>query len=390
MNRMTIYMLTIGVFLTATAELIVSGILTYIAEDLHVSLALAGQLITAYSLSFAVGTPILVSLTSRMGRRKVLIGSLFVFIMGSLLSAMSTTFILLMLSRVVLGISAGVYFVTVFGAVAKLVIPEKLGSAIGTIVLGFSTAMILGVPMGILITKWLSWQAIFVILSLLSLLIAYSIYRLVPEIEGDAPISFMKQFKVLGSFAIVSGLFITLFKESGSSILFTYMTPFMQEILGLKATAISFLMLVLGVVGSIGSKFGGYGVDKWGAARMVSMSLIVQITAAALLPIAVGSLPLSLLLIGFIVLSMFVSGPAVQSYFIQQAPQSANLVLSLNTSIVHLGLAAGAGAGGYLLDSTSTLLYHPWLAGIVLMLGLTAAIYSFYPRHNRKTTWSAK
>ena len=39
---------------------------------------------------------------------------------------------------------------------------------------------------------------------------------------------------------------------------------------------------------------------------------------------------------GIMVLSMFAAGPAVQSYFIQQAPGSSNLILSLNTSIVHL------------------------------------------------------
>lgn len=52
--------------------------------------------------------------------------------------------------------------------------------------------------------------------------------------------------------------------------------------------------------------------------------------------------------------SMFVVGPAIQTYFIQQAPQSANLVLSINTSIIHLGLAAGAGAGGAMIDAAAT------------------------------------
>ncbi|WP_338043590.1 hypothetical protein [Paenibacillus hamazuiensis] len=83
------------------------------------------------------------------------------------------------------------------------------------------------------------------------------------------------------------------------------------------------------------------------------------------------------MLIGFIISSMFVAGPAVQTYFIQQAPQSANLVLSLNTSIIHLGLAAGAGAGGFMVSASSTVLYNPWLAGVIVTLGLGAALISF-------------
>ncbi|WP_338043589.1 MFS transporter [Paenibacillus hamazuiensis] len=262
-QKMTVYILALGVFLTATSELVVSGILQVIAADLNVSIALAGQLITAYSIAFAIGTPVVVSLTSRMGRRKVITGTLAAFILGCLVAYASTNITILMVSRIILGISSGVYLVTAFGAVAKIVPPEKIGGSIGTIVLGFSSAMILGVPIGIAITGWLSWQAIFMILGLFSLLIAFIIFRLLPEIEGDAPIPFREQIKVLGSAVIVSGLFLTFFRESGNSVLFTYLTPFITDILGLNASGISMVMLAFGVLGAIGSRLGGYGVDRW-------------------------------------------------------------------------------------------------------------------------------
>jgi DHA1 family putative efflux transporter-like MFS transporter len=377
MNRLSIYILALGVFLTGTSELVVAGILHVIAEDLNISIALAGQLITAYSLAFAIGTPIVVSLTSRMGRRKVLLGSLAVFILGCLASYGSSEISVLMVSRIILGVSAGVYLVVVFGAVAKLVPAEKLGSAIGTIVLGFSSAMILGVPIGIAITKWWSWQAIFIILGLFSLLITFVIFRLLPEIEGDAPVPFGQQFKVLGSLVIVSGLFLTFFRESGNSILFTYLTPFIQDVLHLKASNISVIMLVFGIFGAVGSRLGGYGVDRWGAARVITLSIIVHVAVLALLPFFVESLVISLVLIALMVFSMFVTGPAIQTYFIQQAPLSSNLVLSLNTSIIHLGLAVGAGAGGVMANATSTVFYHPWMASIIVALGLAAAFVSF-------------
>ncbi|AZN38781.1 MFS transporter [Paenibacillus albus] len=380
MNRLSIYVLALGVFLTATSELVVSGILRLIAADLHVSVGLAGQLITAYSLSFAIGAPIFVSLTSRMGRKKVLLGSLAVFVIGSLVSIVSSSIELLMISRIILGASSGVYLVVTFGTVAKLVPSEKLGGAISIIVLGFSSAMILGVPVGIIISSWMNWRAIFLILSLLSLVMAYVIHRLLPDIDGDATVRFGQQFKVLGSTVIVSALFLTFFKESGNSVFFTYLTPFLQDILHLKASSVSVIMLVFGIIGTIGSRLGGYGIDRWGAARIITISIIVHAAVLALLPSVTGSLAVEIILLSFMVLAMFASGPAIQTYFIQQAPQSSNLVLSLNTSIIHLGLAAGAGAGGAMINATSTLRYNPWLASIIVAFGLAAAIVSFTMR----------
>ncbi|QMV42024.1 MFS transporter [Cohnella cholangitidis] len=377
MNRLSIYVLALGVFVTATAELVVSGILRMIAEDLNVSIALAGQLVTAYSLAFAVGTPIIVSLTSRMERRKVLVGSLVAFILGCLACSVSSDITVLMISRMLLGVSSGVYLVVAFGTAAKIVPAEKLGGAIGTIVLGFSSAMILGVPIGIVITKWLNWHAIFMILGLLSLLITLVVMRRLPEIEGDEPVTYRQQFKVLGSAVIVSGLLLTFFRESGNSVLFTYLTPYITDILQMKASNISVVMLVFGIFGAVGARLGGYGVDRWGASRLIAFSIIVHAATLALLPLFSEFLGVGLALIALMIFSMFVAGPAIQTYFIQQAPRSANLVLSINTSIIHLGLAAGAGAGGAMINAAATPQYNPWLACVVVLLGLASAIVSF-------------
>ncbi|MDQ6420621.1 MFS transporter [Paenibacillus sp. LHD-117] len=385
MYRWTVYILAFGVFLTATSELVVSGIMNIIADDLQISLALAGQLVTAYSLAFAIGTPIFVSLTSRMKRRKVLAYMLVVFAAGSSLASFASDIYVLMGSRIILGISSGVFLVAAFGATAKIVPAGKLGSSIATIVMGFSLSLILGVPVGILITEWLNWRAIFLILSAASLIMAYLVYRHVPEIEGDEPVAFAKQFKTLGSAAIVGGLIFTLFRESGGSVLFTYIIPYMQNILRMDPSYGSGIMLAFGLFGAIGSRLGGYGVDRWGAGRVILVNLVIQILAIAAMPLFSHSTAVGILLIGVMIFIMFATGPAVQSYFIQQAPRSTNLVLSLNTSVVHLGLAAGAGAGGYLVDASSTLRFHPWLSASLLLISL-AVIASF--AYGRKKAFS--
>ncbi|GGG53718.1 MFS transporter [Paenibacillus radicis (ex Gao et al. 2016)] len=375
-NRMLIYILMIAVFFTATSELVVTGILNVLAEQMNISVALAGQLITAYSLAFAIGTPVIVPLTARMGRKKLLLIALFVFIAGNLISFASSSFIILLVARIILGVSSGVFMVAAFGAAARLVPPEKIGSVMGTIILGFSSAMIVGVPLGIALTEAFGWQTIFLFLAIGGTLIVIVMIGLLPEIEGDAPVPFRRQFTVLANPVILFALLFVLFREAGNSVMFTYVTTFLGTILNRSASAIGLIMLLFGIAGAIGSRLGGSAVDKWGSVRLILIGIAAHIIALAFLPLAIHSYPLAIALLAMWVMSMFIMGPATQTYFIERAPQSTNLIISLNTSVTQVGLAAGAGAGGMAVTMNATVLYNPWVASIALLLSLAAAIVS--------------
>ncbi|TYR80657.1 MFS transporter [Priestia megaterium] len=376
-NRISIYLLAFGGFIVGTTELVVAGILNLIADDLQISIALAGQLVTAYSLAFAIGTPILVAFTSHIGRKKLLVFSLVVFIIGCLSSFFSISYSILIISRLILGLSAGLYTVVSLSSAVKLVSVEKMGSAIGIIALGFGSSMALGVPIGIVIADWWSWQMIFVILAISCLLIMLGLIRLMPQIEGDAPVPFTKQFTVLGNPVIVSGLLISLLMYTSNSMMLTYLSPYLQTILHLKASSIGMIILALGIVGMIGSRLGGLSADKWGSARTISFTLVGATVSLALMPVFTAPVAVGLALITVWFFSFFVGNPALQTYFIQQAPNSSNMVLGLNLSFVHLGLALGAGAGGTIASFTSTVLYNPWVASGTTILGLGVALISF-------------
>ncbi|MFD2611426.1 MFS transporter [Paenibacillus gansuensis] len=371
-NGMTVYVLALGVFFTATSELIIGGILPQVARDLNISVGLAGQLITFYSLAFAIGTPALVLMTSRMDRKRVLLGSLGLYLAGSFIAFSSSGFAMAVVSRIVLGASSGLFLVTSFSVAPKLVAPEKLGGAIATIILGFSGALVLGVPIGVAITELRDWRSSFLLLFVLSLVLLYVIYKLVPKMEGQAPVPLKKQVSVLGSTVVVSGLALSFFRETGTSAFYSYLSPYLKEILHMDPARIGAVILVLGVIGALGSRAGGFIIDRWGAKRAIAASLMLQLAALALLPPASSVPQLALVLLALIILAMFIGGPALQTYFLQQEPDSANMVMSLNMSVVHLGLAAGAGIGGTALDSLDTVSYHPWVAGIGLLLALAA------------------
>ncbi|MDQ0062816.1 MFS transporter [Paenibacillus harenae] len=385
MNKFLVYVIALGAFLVGAAELVVSGVVSAIAGDLGVSLALAGQLVTAFSLSFAIGTPFLIALTSRWTRKKVLAGAIAVYIIGSLVAVASFNYETLIVSRIILGASAGVYTVVAISSAAKLVSPNRIGAAIGTIAFGFSAAMALGVPLGVAIADWWGWRAIFLVLGALSLVILFILLRLLPQIEGDAQASFRSQLTVLSNPAISSGLLISLMACVSNAVLLTYIAPFLTDILHMNNVALGGIMLMLGVFGALGSRIGGYGADKWGAGQMIVGSLVLTALALAFVPVFTMAPIVVLVLLALWMSSVFMTAPALNMYFIQQSPRSSNFVLSINLSIIHLGISLGAGAGGAAVNAIDTVLYHPWFASGAALLGLAAAALSLSLRRKRSS-----
>lgn len=124
-HQLLIILLAVGSFVTGTSEFVVSGILDMISADLHISIPAAGQLITVYSLFYAVGALFLVMATSKLNRKKVLLSAILVFILGNVVAFFSHHFVLLLLSRVIMAMSGGLYIVVATNYAAQIAPPEK-------------------------------------------------------------------------------------------------------------------------------------------------------------------------------------------------------------------------------------------------------------------------
>jgi DHA1 family putative efflux transporter-like MFS transporter len=110
-NTWKIYMLTLISFLVGTSQFVISGILDEVATSVGVSLSVAGQLITVFALATAIGTPVVMVATAKMGRRKQLLLAISITLLGIMLTIALPGFGFLHLSRIVLGVGSGVFVV---------------------------------------------------------------------------------------------------------------------------------------------------------------------------------------------------------------------------------------------------------------------------------------
>lgn len=122
--KMLIPVLTLSNFLIGVGAFIIIGMLEPLGTDLNVTPAHAGQLLTVYALAYSVLSPVLVAVTGRIGRRRVMALGLVMFALAALLSALSPSMPVLNAARVLAAAGAGL-FTPVAAATAAALFPPR-------------------------------------------------------------------------------------------------------------------------------------------------------------------------------------------------------------------------------------------------------------------------
>ncbi|MEK5164715.1 MFS transporter [Paenibacillus sp. FSL R5-0527] len=368
-NIWKIYILAVVSFLVGTSEYIISGILDQIAGALDISIGAAGQLITVFSLVYGIGTPILMAFTAAMDRRKLMLLSLGIFVVANVLSFVLPGFGWFIAARVIMALGAGMVVVTALSIAAQIAPAGKQASSIATVIMGFTASLIIGVPLGRVIASSFGWKAVFVGIALLGILAMIVIRFTIPRLQGDKPVPLAGQLAMLKNPKIALALAITFFWLGGYSIAYTYISPYLLQVAGMGEGLLSTALLAFGIASLIGSKAGGFSADKKGVNFTLAAGMIIHIASLILLPFAANS-PIAvfavLMLWSF---SAWTTGPTQQYNLVTLAPESSGVMLSLNSSMNQLAMAAGAGIGGVAVGQVS-LTSITWFGAIGVVIAL--------------------
>ncbi|MGE6226800.1 MFS transporter [Paenibacillus chitinolyticus] len=375
-NNRIIYVLALAVFLIGTIEYMITGVIEMIAADLRVSTSEAGLLVTVFALAAAIIAPILIALTINVDRKKLLMATLSVFIASNGLMFVNLSYETVLWVRIIQGASGGITTVVAMAVATRLVEKERRGNAIGIILMGLSSSLVLGVPIGTFFSEMFGWRILFVGIGLLSVLPLLIIYKKVPSIKEEEKVTLRMQLSILRNSNILTALMITLFYIGGYSTLFTYMTPFLQAASSLSITEISGVLFLAGICSFVGSKVGGQLADAKGAKFTICLGLLLQGAALLLFTLAGVNLFVLILVIMIFMLATWSISPAQQLYLVTLAPRNPDIALSVNTSFIQFGFAVGSGLGGLVVSRTSVL-YLNWLGLAAVSVALLLAILLF-------------
>lgn len=275
---------------------------------------------------YAVTGPILLILTSRIERKKLYLFSLYVFLIGNVLTYFSPTFSFMMLSRVITAMSTALVVVLSLTIAVKIVTPSHQAKALGLIYMGISSSLVLGVPLGILISNVFGWRIIFLCIAVLSVgsIILISIFlEKIPGEENKIPL--LVQLKAVCSLKLGSAHLATLFMLAGHYTLYAYFTPFLETNFQMNPYWISIYYLIFGLAAVSGGAISGVVSDNIGAPKSIIIIITMFALTLFLLPFTTVSLIVFIPVMIILAALSWGIAPPQQSYLIQSAPKTSDI-----------------------------------------------------------------
>lgn len=371
-----VFLLALSAVTVGLVELVVGGVLPIIADDLHVSIATAGQLITVFALVYAITGPVLLSVTAKMERKKLYLMTLGIFFIGNIWTYFSESFAMIMAARILTAASASLVIILSLTITARLVEPRFRAKAMGYIYMGISSSLVLGVPIGIVITNAFGWRSVFLGIALLTL-IAFILNSLfMDNIPVGAILPLKDQLKSLANTKIFFAHLATMFMLAGHYAVYAYFTPFLETTMQLNSSWVSISYFLFGIAAVSGGAFGGSLATRFGSVKSILFILAAFALSLFVLPYFTFSLPIFLIAVMIWGCLSWSLAPAQQDYIIKSDPVYSDIHQSINNSALQVGIALGSAIGGIVYSQTEDVLAMPAAGSLIVVLAFIFAAIS--------------
>lgn len=343
------YLLAAGTFAVGTSAYVVSGVLPAVSADLRVTLSAAGQLATAFALSYAIGAPLLATLTGRWERRTLLVAALLTAGVGNAIAAVAPNYPLLIVGRVVAALGAAAYTPAATLFATGMLPPAARGRAVAVVFGGLTVALVIGVPLGSLLGASLGYRGVFALVSAVCLAVAAGVALLLPKMEPSAPVPLRERFAAAADRRVLLVLAVTVVGVLAALTVYTYAAPFLTATGDIHGATIGLVLLAYGLGGVFGNILGGRATDRFGPMRTLIGASIGVAAGAALLPFGATSVVGASLVLFVWAGFGWAFNPPVQALLLELGPEG-GLLLSLNASAIYFGAGLSGIVGGLVIS----------------------------------------
>ncbi|WP_106406116.1 MFS transporter [Paenibacillus solani] len=361
-------------FICILTETIPAGLLPLIGEGLHITKAMAGQLVTLYAIGSLVAAIPFAMFTGGVRRRPLLLAIIAGFLVFNTITALSASYALTLVARFLAGVAAGAAWGMIAGYARRMVPGVLKGRALAVAMVGTPLALTFGVPIGTLLGDLIGWRAVFGVMSLLALFLIGWVLWKVPDYPGQPANKRMTVGQVFVMPGMRPILMVVLTWMLAHNILYTYIAPFLEPS-GLGGR-VDLVLLVFGLAALVSIWVVGLLID-----RMLRLLVLISLLGFALASVALwiggASAPI---VYAAVTLWGFTFGGAATLLQTAQAVASGeeglDIAMPINTTVWNLAIAGGGIVGGTLLELVGVQSFP----GVLLILLIVALIIA----------WSAK
>ncbi len=350
--RPHVVVLAFGTFAVGTDAFVIAGLLPDISRSLHIDIAAAGQLVTVFSIAYAVLSPVLAALTGKWSRRQVLVTALLVFVLGNVVTALAPDYALVLVARVVAAAGAAMFTPNAGATAAAIAGSERRGRAIAIVTVGLTSSLALGAPLGTAIGNALGWKATMWFVTALGAVVAPIIALRLPDIRLGTAVSLRKRLSPLADRRVLSVLVVTLTAFVGIYLPYTYISSVFAPATNDDGGRVAILLLVFGIAGTAGNLVAGRLADRHGPRRVViAATLVLTGVFLAMMP-GRGSFAAAIVLVVVSgAASWSVTAPQQHRIIALAPPGAEALVVSLNAAVMYLAISLSSVIGGVGLNS---------------------------------------
>lgn len=366
--------LAIGGLGIGTTEFTIMGLLPDVARTLQISIPEAGHLISAYAFGVVVGAPLLIGYSVKFPPKKVLMALMVIFTFFNALSAIAPDYTTMMVIRFLSGLPHGAFFGVGTVVAARMATKGKEAFNISLMFTGLTVANLAMVPLVTYIGHTFHWRWYFAIVSVIGLLALLFIKWWLPVLKSNEETHFIEEIKFLKKRQAWLVLMITAIGFGGLFTWFSYITPLMTLVSGIKESYMAYVMILAGAGMVVGNLVGGYLSDRLSPEKTCSLLLFLMMFSLAgvffFSEYRVASLALTFICGA---LSMSVAAP-INIMMMKAAPKSEMMAAAFMQAAFNIANAMGAFLGGIPLEKGYSYNY-PSLVGVVMtIIGLVISI----------------
>ncbi|WP_350560945.1 sugar transporter [Psychrobacter sp. CAL346-MNA-CIBAN-0220] len=365
-----VILMGISAFVVNTTEFVPVALLSDIAQDFSITTAETGWMLTLYAWIVAAMSLPLMLLTGKLERKRLLLALFVVFIASHVLSVFAWSFQVLLISRVGIALSHSIFW-SITAAIILRVAPEgKKALALSVLATGTSLAMVLGVPIGRLIGQWFGWRATFGSIGVIAFVVFILQAKMLPTLPSMFDGSVKKVPELLKNPLLVCLYLFCFVVFTAHYAAYSYIEPYMRQVGSISENLATLVLLLFGAAGLIGSVIFSRWGDKSNTMLMLVSTILMLLSMVTLLLTvkSIWLLSINALLWGAALMLLVI---CTQAKVIMIDDKAQDVVMSMFSGIINLGIGTGALLGGYAvthISLSSVGFVGAAVAGVALLL----------------------